>query len=236
MKHNHSCMFNHELLASYAARSISPAERVKVEQHLSECDDCRREIKELENVWLALDSWQENVETAKPRLNDFRLRLDAVRKKPSLRETLRSKWDTLAAPFRMMPATPVLATIVAGLFVYVGVHTQWGGQSAAPTVSPSLASTQPTPKSIGQETLVAAMPSVQEPYVNQINNWDSLVQNTSMDLTRRSNVFIRMATDGLDYGRYANFPNKEILSNYATVKPLRPASMQVMKGELVRLE
>lgn len=238
MKQSHSCLFNHELLVDYVTRSITPGERVTVEQHLAQCAGCRKEVKDLEETWLALDAWNENKETIQPRLNDFRLRLDAVRRKPTFRERIWNQWEIIMTPMRLIPASPVLAMILTGFFAYVGWQTQWGTAPEGTTIQPSLAAHSVSNNvTVTSSARTILTPSSNELGNGQIGHWNSLVQNSNNPSKSQSNFLIRMATDGLDYVHYTNYPSKDILTNFnPNPYPIRPVSMQTMRGELVRLE
>ncbi len=237
MNPSHACMFNHELLVSYVTHSVTPGERVTVERHLAHCSICRQEIKELEQTWLALDSWNEEVESVQPRLNDFRLRLNRVRQKPSLREIIQHQIDSFLAPFRWIPTSPVLAVIITGLFAYAGWQTQWGNQPAESNpIQPTFVSnpSRSVPLSANPSNMeIAEQTTSLHETNNQVYEWNSLVQNTNR--SDKSDGIIRMATDGLVYERLANFPSKDVLSNFMTPS-LRPASMTMVSGQSVRLE
>lgn len=238
MKRNHSCLFNHELLVAYVTRNVEPGERVEVERHLAHCAECRHEVKELEQTWLALDAWSENAETARPRINDLRLRLKAAQPKPSMREVFWKKMEIFSLPWRLVPASPVLAVIVTGVFAYAGWQTQWGTAPASDPVKPSMAANSQEKPAIP----VAYVPaftmkkrdSITEPD-NQVNRWDTLVQNTNLRY-RPNNVLIRMATDGLDYVHYTGSASRDVLPTYPDSNLVHSVSMKTLNGELVRLE
>lgn len=72
------CMFNHELLVSYSTGNSDPEVRTTVERHLAKCHHCREEVVELEKAWWALNTWDDELQPAQPRLNDLRARLTAI--------------------------------------------------------------------------------------------------------------------------------------------------------------
>lgn len=237
MKQTHFCMFNHELLVMYVAHNVASSERVEVERHLAQCAECRREIKELEQSWLALDIWNEDVESARPRINDLRLRLKAAQSKPSLREMLRKRMEIFSIPWRLVPASPVLAVIITGIFVFIGLETEWDSVSTPTPIQPSFASNTnnaPVPEKPIPKPALAEAPKPAQP-INQIKRWNSLVQNSNLR-SRGSSMLIRMATDGLDYVHFTNFPSKDSLSGSNNTNLLHPVSMRVVSGETVRLE
>ncbi len=232
MKNNNLCMFNQELLNSYASHSVSASERVMVEQHLSQCALCRREVSRMEQTWLALDVWQEDVESAAPRLNDLRLRLNAVRTKPTLIEKLRNALEACIAPVRMMPVTPALAVIVTGLLAYAGMYNNSTNGNSTLT-QPMTVSTTP---SVNYAAPASHIGIENEPVASltQVRDWDALT------MKRNSNVLIRMATDGLNYARTVNFgfssPSNDIFANYQPINNINPTTARMMTGERIRLE
>ncbi len=232
MKNSNLCMFNQELLNSYASHSVSAGERVMVEQHLSQCALCRRELAQMEKTWLALDAWQEDVQSAAPRLNDLRLRLNAVRTKPTLIEKLRNTLGACMAPVRMMPVTPALAVVVTGLLAYAGMFNSTDGTSNSSTQTMPVATTPlVNPNS---QTALTGLQNELNSTLTQVREWDSLISKNN------SNVLIRMATDGLNYARTVNFgfssPSNDIFANYQPISNINPTTARMMTGERIRLE
>ncbi|MBN2329297.1 MAG: zf-HC2 domain-containing protein [Candidatus Omnitrophica bacterium] len=232
MKQDHSCMFNHELLAAYVTRNVTAAERVQVERHLAECPLCRAEVKILEQTWLSLDAWKEDVENARPRLNDLRIRLKAVKQKPTLRDIVRRRLETMAAPFRLLPASPALAVIITGFVAYAGWQFRGDAAPSSITDQPSVAANSEGAMASDQVVVETQAPSP-EPN-NLVTAWDSLVQNSNE--RSESDFLIRMATDGVNFNRLVNYPSKDVFPTYHDPAQIHPASMRMMRGEFVRLE
>ncbi|MGC9327571.1 MAG: anti-sigma factor family protein [Candidatus Hinthialibacter sp.] len=230
MKQDHSCMFNHELLAAYVTRNVTAAERVQVERHLAECPICRAEVKILEQTWLSLDVWKEETENLRPRLNDLRIRLKEVQPKPSLGDMIRRRFETITAPLRLLPASPVWAVIITGFVAYAGWQYQGGAATSPVSDQPSVAVNPDIKTNGGQLAVDAQAPAPN----NLVTAWDSLVKNSNEQ--SESDFLIRMATDGVNFNHLVNFPSKDVFSTYQNPAPIRPASMRMMRGEFVRLE
>lgn len=49
---------NAEILLSYCARSLEPAQAARLEQHLTVCAECRAWAEEQQAVWAAMDAWE----------------------------------------------------------------------------------------------------------------------------------------------------------------------------------
>jgi len=231
MKNSNLCMFNQELLNSYASHSVSASERIMVEQHLSQCALCRREVARMEKTWLALDVWKEDVESAAPRLNDLRLRLNAVRTKPTLIEKLRNALGACLAPVRMMPVTPALAVVVTGLLAYAGMFNSTDGTSNTSTRTMPVAT---MPAVQNNQAAVGGLQNEISSSLTQVRDWDALA------MRKNSNVLIRMATDGLNYARTVNFgfsmPSNDVFANYQPINNITPTTARIMTGERIRLE
>ncbi len=140
-------MFNHELLVSYASGSANPDERLTAERHLAGCAECRREVVELESVWWALDTWQMENVTTKPRLGDLRRRLAETKQVQPLWTRIRERFALNV--FRPLPAA-AMATIACALLLYPMMQTVFDPTSPVspgnPTMTHTIAMATPSPE------------------------------------------------------------------------------------------
>ena len=134
---NRNCMFNHELLVSYASGSATPDERSTVERHLAGCAECRREIVELESVWWALDTWQMENVTTKPRLADLRRRLVETKQVQPLWTRIRERFTLNVFSVRPLPAA-AMAVIACMLLLYPSMQSLYDPTAPIPSGNPSI--------------------------------------------------------------------------------------------------
>jgi len=112
-----------EMVLALAAGRLDVAERETFEQHMAECEACRRMAEAQTSVWSAMDEW------AAPAVADsFDARLMARIATPEPRRWWQLGWD-----FGWRPALPVGAACLALLGVFL-LHNPW--PQVVPPVKP----------------------------------------------------------------------------------------------------
>lgn len=137
--YKHDCPFNHELLTAYASGNAAGSdERKIVERHLAQCACCRREVARLEQIWWALDVWEEKETRVPLRLEGFRQRVSAAKRSEPWWS---GAWNRVRGAFEPMRLAPAAAAALAlgVLFSIPVAQTLYPG---APVSQPAVADSE----------------------------------------------------------------------------------------------
>lgn len=225
MKHNvsqsHNCQQHNsdhydELLTVYAAGNSTPQDRQRVEKLLSQCQDCRHKVMELEQTWWALDVWEQDERQVPLRLNNFRSRLAEVKNQQSSWKRVFEQVSVFFRPAQLMPAMSMAAVIiVAAVMMYHPDNTLINPQENNNTNNVQVTNQQVAldqkPKQIDTppaQTVLVSYPSVEE----------KLSREEKFDLALRNNGSQKAQgyrTVRNQYVQTAGFsPSKNIFSSF----------------------